>query len=248
MRRWIRLGLDVVLPRACPTCDRPLPAGAPSRSAPRVGLRSSSRSRVRARAAAVPHRPAAPACRACSAAPPSPAHARSGRIVPATRATSWRARCSSSSTTAAGSSPAPLAELLAEHYPYGDDALLVPVPLHLSRLRARGYNQALLLARALARRRRLACDSRLLVRTRATPEQAELDADARRTNVRGAFALRARREALAPERGRDRRRADHRRHGRRVRARPDRRRRPAGAPVHRRPDTVTALVGARPDG
>ena len=30
MRRWIRLGLDVVLPRACPTCDRPLPAGAPS--------------------------------------------------------------------------------------------------------------------------------------------------------------------------------------------------------------------------
>jgi ComF family protein len=85
---------------------------------------------------------------------------------------------------------APLAELLAAHYPFPDDALVVPVPLHLSRLRARGYNQALLLARGLARRRGLACGPRVLVRTRATAEHATLGAEARRANVRDAFHLR----------------------------------------------------------
>ncbi len=88
---------------------------------------------------------------------------------------------------------APLAELLARHYPFApfaDDALVVPVPLHLARLRARGYNQATLLARGLARRRRLAFAPRLLERCRATVEHATLGAAARRANVQGAFRVR----------------------------------------------------------
>jgi ComF family protein len=84
----------------------------------------------------------------------------------------------------------PLAQLLALHYPFPADALVVAVPLHRARLRARGYNQALLLARGLARRRRLAIDPRVLVRTRATAEHAALGAAARRANVHGAFRLR----------------------------------------------------------
>jgi ComF family protein len=84
----------------------------------------------------------------------------------------------------------PLAELLAARYAFPADALLAPVPLHPARLRTRGYNQAALLARGLARRRGLALAPRLLERTRPTAEHAHLDAAARRHNVQGAFRVR----------------------------------------------------------
>lgn len=68
--------------------------------------------------------------------------------------------------------------------------LLVPVPLHLQRLRERGFNQALELARPLARALRLELGHRTLARARATPAQSGLAAPARRRNVRGAFEAR----------------------------------------------------------
>ena len=68
------------------------------------------------------------------------------------------------------------------------DALL-PVPLHPSRLRERGYNQALELARPLAREFGIALRTDLLVRSRATSTQSNLDAAERRRNLRGAFAI-----------------------------------------------------------
>jgi ComF family protein len=67
--------------------------------------------------------------------------------------------------------------------------LLIPVPLHYSRLRERTYNQALLLARVLGRRWRLQVLPRLLVRSRPTPQQQGLKAEVRRQNLKGAFAL-----------------------------------------------------------
>lgn len=64
---------------------------------------------------------------------------------------------------------------------------LVPVPLHRARLRQRGYNQSLELARPVARALRLPlCHA--LVRARPTLPQAGLPAAQRRANVRGAFA------------------------------------------------------------
>ena len=63
-----------------------------------------------------------------------------------------------------------------------------PVPLHPNRLRARGYNQSALLARALARRLGRRCDETSLARIRDTPKQALLGGDARRQNLKGAFA------------------------------------------------------------
>lgn len=69
--------------------------------------------------------------------------------------------------------------------------LIVPVPLHRSRLRQRGYNQALELARPLAKAFGIPLRYDLLQRLRATAAQTELDAVSRRRNVRGAFALRA---------------------------------------------------------
>jgi ComF family protein len=65
--------------------------------------------------------------------------------------------------------------------------LVVPIPLHPRRLRARGFNPAARLARWLARERELVCDARALERLRDTPSQTGLDRRARARNVRGAF-------------------------------------------------------------
>jgi ComF family protein len=67
--------------------------------------------------------------------------------------------------------------------------LILPVPLHRSRLRQRGYNQALELARPLAKAMGIAMRHDLLQRQRATAAQTELDAVTRRRNVRGAFSV-----------------------------------------------------------
>ncbi|MEO8780178.1 MAG: ComF family protein [Rhodanobacter sp.] len=68
--------------------------------------------------------------------------------------------------------------------------LMVTVPLHRSRLRRRGYNQALELARPLARELGVRLRHDVLRRVRHTAAQTELDALSRRRNVRGAFAVR----------------------------------------------------------
>lgn len=66
--------------------------------------------------------------------------------------------------------------------------LIVPMPLHTTRLGQRGYNQALELARPFACSYRLPLDTKTLIRQRATAAQTDLDASARRRNLRGAFA------------------------------------------------------------
>ena len=76
------------------------------------------------------------------------------------------------------------------------DALLVPVPLHRWRLWRRGYNQALLIARALARETGLALAPDLLERCRATPMLRGLGPAERRKVVKGVFRVRAARSAL----------------------------------------------------
>lgn len=68
--------------------------------------------------------------------------------------------------------------------------LLLAVPLHRSRLRRRGYNQALELARPLAHALGVPLHRDALQRRRSTAAQTELDAVARRRNVHGAFAVR----------------------------------------------------------
>jgi competence protein ComFC len=64
---------------------------------------------------------------------------------------------------------------------------VVPVPLHRSRLRARGFNQAEIIARALAGRIGMPFSDKLRV-VRRTRDQVELSAAGRRANVKGAFA------------------------------------------------------------
>lgn len=69
------------------------------------------------------------------------------------------------------------------------DLLVVP-PLGAARLRERGFNQALEIARVLAAGLRVPIAREAIVRTRDTPAQAGLGRDARRANAREAFACR----------------------------------------------------------
>jgi len=65
--------------------------------------------------------------------------------------------------------------------------LLVPVPLHPGRLRERGFNQSLELARRVAAEFALPLDGRSCRRIQATPPQSRLDRRARSRNLRAAF-------------------------------------------------------------
>lgn len=70
--------------------------------------------------------------------------------------------------------------------------LLVPVPLHKSKFRLRGFNQAEEIARAFRRLCPLEMNSHLLVRNRPTSSQTGMTPLQRRENVRGAFQVRSR--------------------------------------------------------
>ncbi len=82
----------------------------------------------------------------------------------------------------------PLGGLLRERLPDADFDAVVPVPMHRRKLRRRGYNQAELLARALAKGMAVPCQPRFLSRPEERATQSKLNRLDRRANVRGAFA------------------------------------------------------------
>jgi ComF family protein len=93
----------------------------------------------------------------------------------------------------------PLGALLAEHVAGQSldiDAVLA-IPLHAARLAERGFNQAESLAREVARSLRRPLITNQMIRTRATEQQAHLDARARAENMRDAFSWQG---ALPPRR------------------------------------------------
>jgi ComF family protein len=71
----------------------------------------------------------------------------------------------------------------------GSERLLVPVPLHRSRLWNRGFNQSALVASELARRLRISSDPFVLRRTRRTPALKGMSLRQRRRTVAGAFKV-----------------------------------------------------------
>ena len=81
-----------------------------------------------------------------------------------------------------------LREVVQQHNLEAD--LVVPVPLHRQREKERGYNQADLIAKPLARSLGLPYKSLLLVRTKPRPDKHILTLDERWDAVRGAFATR----------------------------------------------------------
>jgi ComF family protein len=68
--------------------------------------------------------------------------------------------------------------------------LVIPIPLHPSRYRERGFNQAELLAEVVAKERGWQLETQNLRRIRATSPQARMDREGRIANVQGAFSVR----------------------------------------------------------
>jgi ComF family protein len=85
----------------------------------------------------------------------------------------------------------PLGALMAERcpLPLAEYDVIMPVPLHVARLRWRGFNQAQFLCQAIARPRALPIDALSVERVRATRPQVQLNEADRRRNVAGAFRV-----------------------------------------------------------
>lgn len=84
-----------------------------------------------------------------------------------------------------------LAELLADYLAAGSERpdCIVPMPLHPARLRERGFNQAVELARPVGKKLKIPVRLDLCARVRATDVQSKLDAAERKKNLRDAFAV-----------------------------------------------------------
>ena len=67
--------------------------------------------------------------------------------------------------------------------------LILPVPLHIKRLRQRGFNQALLLAKKLFPENKEKIQFDILLRQEDTPTQTGLSGKERRRNLKNAFII-----------------------------------------------------------
>lgn len=82
-----------------------------------------------------------------------------------------------------------LEEFLETEILFGEEMIVVPVPLHWIAKWKRGFNQAEMIAKALADQLDLEVRSDLLKRTKYTISQTSLPGDKRRENIRNAFAV-----------------------------------------------------------
>jgi ComF family protein len=199
MGGWALAVLDLVFPALCPVCAVPLGMGRRdplcgacwlgiARIAPPVCLACGL---PRPAAAGDPAAPADPSgrarCAACPVAPPAFDYARSaalyaGPLREALHALKFRGKRALAR---------PLAELVLEGARAAlasDVDALVPVPLAAARLRARGFNQAELIAERVGRALAIPVRGRWLARIRETSPQSDLGPAQRHANVRGAFA------------------------------------------------------------
>jgi ComF family protein len=188
--------LDLIFPALCPICRARLDAGrrdpicggcwrAITRLGPPwcdvCGAASPVDGPERAR-----HGRDGSPCSTCSTAPPAYDYARSAAVYEGPLREALLAFKFSGRRALAR----PLAALVMEQCVAAmpaDIEAVVPVPLARAREHQRGFNQAALLARKIARRLEIPTRPRWLARVRATLPQSDLPATARRANVRGAF-------------------------------------------------------------
>ena len=177
--------LDFLFPRACVACDAAMPDGI------MCGVCWSRLAVLPApRCQRCGHPGVADPCRYCEAFPP---------YVRAVRSVCWIPDAAGSAAVHAlkydgwGAIADAMAERMARlHWPHDvaeERTAFVPVPLARARLRERGYNQAELLARGLARRHRLPVWTDLVTRERRTQTQTRLTPSERSANVHHAFGV-----------------------------------------------------------
>jgi len=82
-----------------------------------------------------------------------------------------------------------LAQFVSDTLYLGTRPIIMPIPLHPKRLRERGFNQSLLLARYVCKELDGELDFVSLIRTRFTPPQTTLGKAERLENLKGAFRL-----------------------------------------------------------
>ncbi len=80
-----------------------------------------------------------------------------------------------------------LANLLQEKIMDADIDTIIPMPLHPSRLKERGFNQSLEIAKVIAKQRNITLDSTSCSRIKNTPPQSSLAPKERIKNMKGAF-------------------------------------------------------------
>ncbi|HXU88398.1 MAG TPA: ComF family protein [Methylomirabilota bacterium] len=198
MREWAVAALDLVFPALCPVCATAL---GPGRRDPLCGECWRSMPRIAPPLCETCGLPfhvfdatAASAgdtrCGECAMAPPAFDWARAGGVY----AGPLREAVSRLKFARKAALARPLGDLVLEQWAARLPAVdaVVPVPLARARERARGFNQARLVAERIAHGLGVPLQSRWLARARDTAPQTDLDGAARRANVRGAFIASAR--------------------------------------------------------
>jgi ComF family protein len=191
IRSELRRCCDLLLPAACLLCAKRLPEGWEATDfcpACRAGVPQPAAARCPV--CAVAHRSLMPTlhhCEACLRHPPPFAQVHAvapyaGTLQEAVQRFKYHGQLALER---------PLGKLLGTALRTGAAPrphLVVPVPLHIDRLRSRGYNQALQLARQVGIEFGTPVAADLLRRVRATDPQQGLNAAARHSNLHGAFA------------------------------------------------------------
>jgi ComF family protein len=72
---------------------------------------------------------------------------------------------------------------------FRDYSLIIPVPLHIKKLRKRGFNQSIILANSLGKKWQIPINFSLLKRSKFTLTQTGLDKKERERNIKGAFEV-----------------------------------------------------------
>lgn len=182
-----RAGLDLLLPPLCLACKEPVATAGALCTACFTSLRPLPRPCCDSCGLPLPAEHAADTiCLGCMADPPPYDSLRSAWAYDGSARQLLLRFKNGRETLAPFLARAMLRALDAPPHPA---TLVIPVPLHRWRLVARGYNQSLLLARAIARPHQLAVAHDCLVRTRPTPRSRGMSRARRQANAAGAFAV-----------------------------------------------------------
>jgi ComF family protein len=188
-RRVVSAAAQLVFPRACAACDEAMDDTDRGLVCGRCWARTPLLRAPRCSRCGHP-KPARGACAGCAILPPFVRAARSlcwvpddtsSRILSALKYDGWPAVADAMGERLARLEWPP--DVIAER------AALIPVPLATTKQRARGYNQASVLAHAVARRWGIPVWDDVILRTRATPSQTRLTPGERKANVHRAFSL-----------------------------------------------------------
>ncbi len=190
--RALSAGVDLFLPPVCLLCGQLLPAAANPQSfctACRLAMPPLGKSNCGRCAQPFPASSSQHLCTTCLKRPTTFSNVYAacpyqGRVKEAIQQLKYRNQVNLAE---------PLGQILSESIATAEVGFepdcIVPVPLHPTRLRQRGYNQALEISRPLARDLRVPIITGFLKRTLKTPPQQGLTAVERKNNLRNAFTL-----------------------------------------------------------